>query len=218
MPPPSSQTVPRPGPSDAPLPATPGRFLWSSLRQGFLGRTVLLNLTAAGGIALMGLQPAALRALVDGLADVRARPGGYGALVGEQGLLLSGGERQRIAIARAFLKDAPILVLDEATSSLVSETARQIQDALWQLFEGRTVIAIVHRLSTIADMDRILVLENGRIVEEGRHADLLARNGSYAQLWACQAGGFLPESMLFNASRYPLYAMEWASLAHEPFQ
>ena len=136
------------------------------------------------------VRAAAAKAHCDGF--IRARPGGYGAVVGEQGLLLSGGERQRIAIARAFLKDAPILVLDEATSSLDSETERQIQDALWQLFEGRTVIAIAHRLSTIADMDRILVLENGRIVEEGRHANLLAMNGTYARLWACQVGGFLP--------------------------
>ncbi|HEY0836474.1 MAG TPA: ABC transporter ATP-binding protein [Azospirillum sp.] len=120
------------------------------------------------------------------------RPNGYRAVVGEQGVRLSGGERQRVAIARALLKDAPILILDEATSALDSETERLIQDALWTLFKGRTVIAIAHRLSTITGMDRVFYIERGRILESGSHADLLARDGRYADLWRQQIGGFLP--------------------------
>ena len=124
---------------------------------------------------------------------ILARPQGYAAVVGEQGVRLSGGERQRIAIARAFLKNAPILVLDEATSALDSETEHLIQQSLWALFEGRTVIAIAHRLSTVTRMDRILYMEHGQVLEDGSHADLLARDGKYARLWKRQAGGFLPE-------------------------
>jgi len=116
---------------------------------------------------------------------------GYGTLVGERGVKLSGGQRQRIVIARALLKNAPILVLDEATSALDSESEALIQDALWQLMEGRTAIVIAHRLSTIQKMDRIIVLDDGRIVEEGTHKELLLANGSYAQLWARQSGGFI---------------------------
>lgn len=116
---------------------------------------------------------------------------GYDAQLGERGVRLSGGQRQRIALARAFLKDAPILVLDEATSALDSEVEAQIQDALAQVMAGKTVLAIAHRLSTIARMDRIVVLDQGRIVEEGTHADLLAQGGRYARFWARQSGGFL---------------------------
>lgn len=120
-------------------------------------------------------------------------PMGYETLVGERGVKLSGGQRQRIAIARAMLKNAPILVLDEATSALDSESENLIQDALWRLMEGRTAIAIAHRLSTVQKMDRILVLENGKIVEEGSHKELLGVNGNYAKLWAHQSGGFIDE-------------------------
>lgn len=121
-------------------------------------------------------------------------PDGYGTLVGERGVKLSGGQRQRIAIARAMLKDAPILVLDEATSALDSESEALIQEALWKLMEGRTAIAIAHRLSTVQRMDRIIVLDKGKIVEEGTHAELLSRHGTYAKLWRHQSGGFLTEA------------------------
>lgn len=122
---------------------------------------------------------------------IAGRALGYDALVGEQGIQLSGGERQRVAIARALLKDAPILILDEATASLDSETEHCIHDALWRLFEGRTVIAIAHRLSTISRMDRILFMQDGRILEDGTHAELLQKNGRYAQAWRRQVDGFL---------------------------
>jgi ATP-binding cassette subfamily B protein len=120
-------------------------------------------------------------------------PKGYNTLVGERGVKLSGGQRQRIAIARAMLKDAPILVLDEATSALDSESEKLIQSALWTLMEGRTTLVIAHRLSTIQRMDKIVVLEDGEIVEQGSHKELLAKNGVYARLWAHQSGGFLDE-------------------------
>lgn len=120
-------------------------------------------------------------------------PDGYDTLVGERGVKLSGGQRQRVAIARAMLKNAPILLLDEATSALDSESEVLIQDALWKLMEGRTAIVIAHRLSTIQKMDRIVVLDEGKIVEEGSHKELLARGGTYAKLWAHQSGGFIDE-------------------------
>jgi ATP-binding cassette subfamily B protein len=124
------------------------------------------------------------------LCDHKGRRG-YDAHLGERGVKLSGGQRQRIALARAILKDAPILVLDEATSALDSEVEAQIQTALERVMEGKTVLAIAHRLSTIAHMDRIVVLEAGRIVEEGTHDDLLAMNGHYARFWNRQSGGFI---------------------------
>jgi ATP-binding cassette subfamily B multidrug efflux pump len=128
---------------------------------------------------------------VTGLRDWKDRTG-YDAHVGERGVKLSGGQRQRIAIARVVLKNAPILVLDEATSSLDSEAELAIQEQLLGLMEGKTVIAIAHRLSTIARMDRLIVLDQGRIVEQGSHDELLRLNGHYAKLWRHQSGGFLP--------------------------
>lgn len=126
------------------------------------------------------------------LQDAKGRTG-YDAHVGERGVKLSGGQRQRIAIARVMLKDAPILLLDEATSALDSEVEAAIQDSLDKMMADKTVIAIAHRLSTIAAMDRLIVLDHGRIVEEGSHSELLAKNGLYAKLWAHQSGGFLPD-------------------------
>ena len=142
------------------------------------------------------MQAAALKAeahdFVQTLVDPKGRSG-YDAHVGERGVKLSGGQRQRVAIARVMLKDAPILLLDEATSALDSEVEVAIQASLYKLMEGKTVVAIAHRLSTIAAMDRLVVMDHGRIVEEGTHASLLASGGIYARLWAHQSGGFLGE-------------------------
>ena len=111
--------------------------------------------------------------------------------MGERGVKLSGGQRQRIALARAILKDAPILVLDEATSALDSEVEAAIQEALHRVMEGKTVIAIAHRLSTLSEMDRIAVMERGEIVEIGTHDELLEQGGQYARFWERQSGGFI---------------------------
>jgi ATP-binding cassette, subfamily B, multidrug efflux pump len=144
------------------------------------------------------MQRAAQRAeaadFIANLTDPKGRRG-YDAHVGERGVKLSGGQRQRIAIARVMLKDAPILLLDEATSALDSEVENAIQHSLYQLMEGKTVVAIAHRLSTIAAMDRLVVMDQGRIVEEGDHHTLLAKGGIYARLWAHQSGGFLGETL-----------------------
>ena len=116
---------------------------------------------------------------------------GYDAQVGERGVKLSGGQRQRITLARVILKDAPILLLDEATSALDSEVEAVIQETLADMMQGKTVIAIAHRLSTISHMDRIVVMDDGRIVEDGTHAELLDQDGLYASFWARQSGGFI---------------------------
>ncbi len=134
-------------------------------------------------------------AFIGQLSDFAGRQG-YDAHVGERGVKLSGGQRQRIAIARVLLKDAPILVLDEATSALDSESELAIQEQLLDLMQGKTVIAIAHRLSTLQRMDRLVVLDGGRVVEQGTHAELLRRGGHYALLWRHQSGGFLPEELV----------------------
>src|SRR5204862_6535743 len=118
-------------------------------------------------------------------------PLGYQAIVGERGVKLSGGQRQRIIIARAILKNAPIIILDEATSALDSFTESQIQESLASLMQDKTTIVIAHRLSTLLNMDRILVFDKGKIVEDGTHASLIAKQGLYAELWKAQVGGFL---------------------------
>lgn len=137
------------------------------------------------------IQKAARQA--NALEFIEKLPEGMNTLVGERGVKLSGGQKQRIAIARAILKDAPILILDEATSALDSESEKLIQDALGSLMQNRTSIVIAHRLSTIAKLDRILVLDKGEVVEDGSHQELLALNGRYAKLWAHQSGGFIEE-------------------------
>jgi len=165
--------------------------------------TSLMHRSVADNIAYgrpdasdMAIRAAAQRAeahdFIQTLGDPSGRRG-YDAHVGERGVKLSGGQRQRIAIARVMLKNAPILLLDEATSALDSEVEAAIQASLYRLMEGKTVIAIAHRLSTIAAMDRLIVLDQGRVVEEGDHKSLLARGGLYARLWAHQSGGFLGE-------------------------
>ena len=162
-----------------------------------LHRSVRDNITysrpnASDADMLLAAQRAEASGFIDQLTDLQGRTG-FDAQVGERGVKLSGGQRQRIAIARVMLKDAPILLLDEATSALDSEVEVAIQSSLDTLMQGKTVIAIAHRLSTIAAMDRLIVLDEGRVVEEGDHRSLLAAGGLYARLWAHQSGGFLAE-------------------------
>jgi ATP-binding cassette subfamily B multidrug efflux pump len=162
-----------------------------------LHRSVMDNIRygkpeASEGEAVAAAKKAHAHEFIAGLEDLNRRKG-YNAHVGERGVKLSGGQRQRIAIARVLLKNAPILILDEATSALDSEVEAAIQEQLYNLMEGKTVIAIAHRLSTIAAMDRLIVMDCGRIVEDGSHEQLLKRGGVYARLWRRQSGGFLAE-------------------------
>ena len=138
------------------------------------------------------IRQAAQAAHVTEFAD--ALPDGFGTMVGERGVKLSGGQRQRVALARAILRDAPILLLDEATSALDSESEVLVQRALWRLMEGRTALVVAHRLSTVARMDQLVVLDRGRIAEKGTHHDLLRLDGAYARLWQHQSGGFLDDN------------------------
>ncbi|MFD9610755.1 ABC transporter ATP-binding protein [Streptomyces sp. NPDC004288] len=138
------------------------------------------------------IRRAAEAAHVTEFAD--ALPDGFDTMVGERGVKLSGGQRQRVALARAILRDAPILLLDEATSALDSESEILVQDALWRLMDGRTALVVAHRLSTVATMDRLVVLDRGRIVEQGTHQELLTAEGAYAKLWQHQSGGFLDDT------------------------
>ena len=160
-----------------------------------LHRSVIDNIRYGKPDASMAeIEAAARKAHADefiaSLVDPKGRRG-YEAHVGERGVKLSGGQRQRIAIARVLLKNAPILVLDEATSALDSEVEQAIQENLYALMEGKTVIAVAHRLSTIAAMDRLVIMDKGVIVEDGSHRELLQRGGLYASLWQRQSGGFL---------------------------
>jgi len=139
---------------------------------------------------ILAARQARVHDVVQSLVDPKGRRG-YDAQVGERGVKLSGGQRQRVAIARVLLKNAPILLLDEATSALDSEVEAAIQDHLMTLMAGKTVIAIAHRLSTIAMLDRLVVMDRGRIIESGTHHELLAAGGLYASLWERQSGGFI---------------------------
>ncbi len=147
---------------------------------------------ARPGASEAEIRRAAEAAHVTEFAD--ALPDGFDTMVGERGIKLSGGQRQRVALARAILRDAPILLLDEATSALDSESEILVQEALWRLMEGRTALVVAHRLSTVAGMDHLVVLDHGHIVEQGTHTELLAAQGPYAKLWQHQSGGFLQEA------------------------
>ncbi|WP_432450465.1 ABC transporter ATP-binding protein [Aliiroseovarius marinus] len=165
--------------------------------SSLLHRSVRANLlygrpSATEAEMIAAAERAEAHEFIQSLEDPKGRTG-YDAHVGERGVKLSGGQRQRVAIARVMLKNAPILVLDEATSALDSEVEAAIQKTLYGMMEGKTVIAIAHRLSTIAQMDRIVVLDQGRVIEDGSHDQLLAKEGIYAGLWARQSGGFLAE-------------------------
>ncbi|WP_084714517.1 ABC transporter ATP-binding protein [Streptacidiphilus rugosus] len=147
------------------------------------------------------IRRAAEAAHVTEFAD--ALPEGFDTMVGERGVKLSGGQRQRVALARAILRDAPILLLDEATSALDSESELLVQEALWRLMEGRTALVVAHRLSTVAGMDRLVVLDRGRVVEQGTHQELLAADGAYAKLWQHQSGGFLDDTAAADTTPAP---------------
>ncbi|SNT47684.1 ATP-binding cassette, subfamily B, multidrug efflux pump [Asanoa hainanensis] len=174
-----------------------GQIAMVAQEATLLHRSVRENIAGPGAVDDTRIEAALRRASADGfVATLRDADGrtGLDAHVGERGVRLSGGQRQRIAVARAFYRDAPILVLDEATSALDSEAEAAIHDTIGEVMTGRTVIAIAHRLSTIAHLDRIVVLDAGRIIEQGAHADLLDQGGLYADLWSRQSGGFLAAS------------------------
>ena len=162
----------------------------SLLHRSVMDNILYGNPGAGEAAAVAAAKRAHAHEFIGGLEDLRGRRG-YAAHVGERGVKLSGGQRQRVAIARVLLKNAPILILDEATSALDSEVEAAIQESLETLTAGKTVIAIAHRLSTIAAMDRLVVMDQGRIVEQGTHGELLRKDGIYARLWARQSGGFL---------------------------
>ena len=130
-------------------------------------------------------------------------PDGFDTMVGERGVKLSGGQRQRVALARAILRDAPILLLDEATSALDSESEILVQQALWRLMDGRTALVVAHRLSTVARMDQLVVLDRGEIAEKGTHRELLRLDGTYARLWQHQSGGFLDDTATVALAQAP---------------
>jgi ATP-binding cassette subfamily B multidrug efflux pump len=165
----------------------------SLLHRSVMDNILYGNPEAGEEAAILAARKAEAHDFILGLEDLRGRRG-YEAHVGERGVKLSGGQRQRVAIARVLLKNAPILILDEATSALDSEAEAAIQEQLFNLMRDKTVIAIAHRLSTIAAMDRLIVMDHGRIVEEGSHADLVKRGGLYAALWSHQSGGFLAQA------------------------
>ena len=196
----------------------------TSLLHRSIGENIRIGRPEATDLELVSAaRQARVHDFVERLVDDDGRRG-YDASVGERGARLSGGQRQRVAIARVLLKGAPILVLDEATSALDSEAEEAIQEQLAGLMRGRTVIAIAHRLSTIASMDRLIVLDGGRVVEQGSHDALLARGGLYATLWRRQSGGFLGEDVAHTAREgaagarpaTPLSAADDASASH-PF-
>ncbi|MEM1370652.1 MAG: ATP-binding cassette domain-containing protein [Pseudomonadota bacterium] len=162
----------------------------SLLHRSILENIVYGNPDASLDDAINAAKRAQAHDFILTLKDPKGRTG-YDAHVGERGVKLSGGQRQRVAIARVLLKNAPILVLDEATSALDSEVEAAIQDSLSELMQGKTVIAIAHRLSTIAAMDRLIIMDSGKVVQDGPHEALIASGGLYAELWARQSGGFL---------------------------
>ena len=180
----------------------------TSLLHRSIRENILYGRPEAGESAMQAAaRQAYAEEFIPGLSDQYGRVG-FDAHVGERGAKLSGGQRQRVAIARVLLKDAPILVLDEATSALDSEVEAAIQESFYRLMKGKTVIAIAHRLSTIAAMDRLVVLDHGRVVETGRHDELLSRGGLYASLWSRQSGGFLDTDRLPTGASQPEAAAE----------